>query len=356
MAEKSISELPEHWQVWYQEWNASVPENDNKLRLQGELFGKPGSQQSYSAAFELFLFSTFNNMGLNVDFQPEINGVNPDFRISDKRGCGAYVEAGVMFSSPLETELYYISMGMPIWEEFKKIESQDFAVQHASSSGHPGNVSPRSVRREVQQWIDQLDPAEIRMQYHCGILPYGTFQFNNWRLDVELEPKSPKDKERLGKTAVELAGFSGGWSDDPAKRLKHKLKEKFSQVRKTRSHCIVAITGSQEGFPVDDVQTALLGGNSEYSFHFGNKVDDPYSEFSGLSIPQPKMDGLWSPHDAKEPIAVIVHRGNLQYPDDGETELWLNPNSSYFRVPLPLFSLSVHAAEQTVWTRPATRP
>ena len=152
MAEKSISELPEHWQVWYQEWNASVPENDNKLRLQGELFGKPGSQQSYSAAFELFLFSTFNSMGLTVDFQPEINGVNPDYLISDKRGCGAYVEAGVMFNSPLQTELSYISMGMPIWEEFKKLQSQDFSVQVADSSGHPGNVSPKPESTDSYRW------------------------------------------------------------------------------------------------------------------------------------------------------------------------------------------------------------
>ena len=347
MAEKSISELPEHWQVWYQEWKASVPENDNKLRLQGELFGKPGNQQSYSAAFELFLFSTFNSMGLTVDFQPEINGVNPDYLISDKRGCGVYVEAGVMFNSPLQIESSYISMGMPIWEELKKLQSQDFSVQVADSSGNPGSVNPKSVRLKVQQWIDQLDTAEIHTQRCYGILPYETFQFENWSLYIELDLKSPEDKERLGPTAVDLAGFSGGWSDDPATRLKRKLKKKFSQARKTRSHCIVAITGSQEGFRVDDVQTALFGGNSEYNL-------SPYVE--GLFIPRPQTDGLWSPHDANEPIAVIVHRGNLQYPDYGETELWLNPNSSYFRVPLPLFSLSVHAAEQKVWTRPATRP
>ena len=345
MAEKSVSKLPDHWQVWYQEWNAGVPENDKNLSTQGELLDKPGSQQSYSAAFELFLFSIFNKMGLNVVFQPEINGVNPDFYISDERGCGTYVEAGVMFNSPLVTELSYISMAMPIWEEFKKLQSQDFSVNLADSSGHPGNVSPKSVRHKVQQWIDQLDTAEVHTQRYHGILPNQTFQFENWRLDVELDLKSPEDKERLGPTAVDLAGFSGGWSDIPANRLRYKLEKKSSQVRKTRSHCIVAITGSQEGFWVDDVQTALFGGNSEYNL-------SPYVK--GLFIPQPKSDGLWSPHDAKEPIAVIVHRGNLQYPDDGETELWLNPNSSYFRVPLPLFSLSVHAAEQKVWTRPAT--
>ena len=342
---KPISELPEHWQTWYEEWNASVPDNENKLRHQGELLGEPGSQQSYSAAFELFLFSTFNNMGLKVDFQPEINGANPDFCVSDKRGCGAYVEAGVMFSDPLETEMSYISMGMPIWEEFKNLESLDFTVKYASSSGHPGNVSPRLVRREVQKWIDQLDLAEVRMKHYYYNLPYRTFQFNNWRLDVELDLKSSKDKERLGEIAVDLAGFSGGWSDVRAKRLKSKLEEKSSQVRKTEDHCVVAVTGRLEGFSVDDVQTALFGGNSEYDL-------SPYVK--DLFIPQPKRDGLWSAHGAKEPLAVIVHRGNLRYPDHGETELWLNPNSSYFHVPLPLFDLKVYSVVQKIWTRPAT--
>ena len=293
-------------------------------------------------------------MGLIVDFQPEINGVNPDFSISDERGCGAYVEAGAMFSDPLQIELSYISMGMPIWEEFKKLESQDFSVQHATSSGHPGNVSPRSVRREVQQWIDQLDIAEIRMQHYDNILPYGSFHFKNWKLDVELKLKSPEDKERLGATAVELTGFSGSWSDVPAKRLKSKLKEKSSQVRKTRGHCIVAVTESLGGFSVDDVQTALFGGNSEYDLYFGKEIADSHPYIKGLSIPQPNTDGLWSPHDANEPIAVIVHKGNLRYPNHGETELWLNPNSSYFRVPLPLFALKIYSSVQKIWTRPAT--
>ena len=343
---KPISQLPEHWQIWYQEWDANVPDNENKLRLQGELLSEPGSQQSYGAAFELFLFSTFNSMGLTVDFQPEINGVNPDYRISDQRGCGAYVEAGVMFSDPLETEMSYISTASPIWEEFRKLQSNDFFVESASSSGNPGNVSPKAVRRKVQWWIDQLDTAETREHAYYGILPHRRFQFPKWNLEVELQMKSPEDKERLGAAAVESAGFSGGWSDIPAKRLKSKLEDKSSQVRKTKGHCIVAVTERLRGFSVDDVQTALFGGNSEYDL-------SPYVK--GLFIPQPKTDGLWSAHGAKEPIAVMVHRGNLQYPDHGETELWLNPNSSYFRVPLPLFALKVNAAVQKIWTRPATR-
>ena len=355
MTLKPISQLPEHWQIWYEEWNASVPENESKLRLQGELLSEPGSQQSYSAAFELFLFSTFHNMGLNVDFQPEVNGVNPDFRISDKRGCGAYVEAGAMFSDPLETEMSYISTGGPIWEEFKKLQSNDFFVKNASSSGNPGNVSPKAVRRKVQWWIDQLDPTEVRMKHYYNILRYKEFQFKKWTLDIELELKSPEDKDRIGKTAVELAGFSGGWSDVPAKRLKTKLEEKSSQVRKTKGHCIVAIMGRLEGFREDDIQTALFGGNSEYNFSFGNEIADFHPYVKDLFIPRPNTDGLWSPHDAKEPIAVLIHRGNLQYPDRGETELWLNPNSSYFRVPLPLFALKVYSAVQKIWTRPATR-
>ena len=294
-------------------------------------------------------------MGLVVDFQPEINGVNPDFCVSDVRGCRVYVEAGAMFSNPLETESSYDSMKTSIFEEFKKLQSKDFTVQHASSSGHPGNVSPRLVRREVQKWIDQLDPVEVRKMHHYNILPSMTFQFENWRLDVKLVLKSPEDKDRLGNTAVELAGFSGGWSDVPAKRLKNKLKEKFSQVRKTKSHCIVAITEAQEGFSVDDVKAALLGGNSEYDMDFGVEIADSHPYIKGLYIPQPNTDGLWNLRDAKEPIAVIVHRGNLRYPDHGEMELWLNPNSSYFRVPLPLFALKIYSAVQKIWTRPATR-
>lgn len=350
---KPISELPEHWQIWYQEWDTSVPENKHKQHLKADLLSVPGSQQSYSAAFELFLFSMFSNMGLCVEFQPAINGVNPDFCISDKRGCSAYVEAGMMFSDPLETENSFRLMGVPIWNEFKKLRSQNFSVKLAASSGHPGNVSPKFVKRKVQQWINQLDAAEVGARSHLAVLPRKAFQFKKWRLEVELTLKSPKDKERLGETAVELAGFSGCWSDDPAKRLNSKLEEKSSQVRKTGRHCIVAIAERLQSISIEDTQRALLGGNCEFSFE--SLANDSHPYVKDLSIPQPKADGLWSPHCAKEPIAVIVHRGNLQYPDHGETGLWLNPNSSYFQAPLPLFALKIHSAVQEIWTRPATK-
>lgn len=353
MTLRPITEFPEHWQTWYQEWDANVLESKHKSHLRSELLGKPGSQQSYSAAFELFLFSAFNNMGLRVAFQPESNNANPDFCVSDNRGHTAYVEAGVMFNNPLETELHYLSIGMPIWEEFKKLQSQEFKVQHASSSGNPGNVGPRSVRNEVQQWINQLDTPEVCTLHAYGILPYKTFHFGDWTLDVKLDLKSPEDKTRLGARAVETttAGFSGGYSDGPAQRLESKLMQKSSQVRKTGGHCIIAITERQQGFSVEDAQTALLGGNSEC--FFGNQSDESHPYLKGLSIPQLKTDGLWSPHRVKEPIAVLIHRGSLLYPDHGEMELWLNPNSSYFLVPRPLFALKTYSAVQKIWTRPA---
>ena len=350
---ESISILPEHWQMWYHQWDSVVPETEHKRRLQGDLLSKPGSEQSYSAALELFLFSKFNNMGLKVDFQPLINGANPDFYILDGRGNGAYVEAGAMFNNPLETELSNASMGGRIWEEFKKLESQDFTVHHASCSGNPGNVSPRAVKRAVQQWINQQDPSEIQTQvYYYVIPPCQTFQFGKWTLEVELRAKTSEEVERLGAQAVELAGFSGGWSDTPAERLKSKVKEKSSQVRKSGGHSIVAITERLQAFSEDDVQTALFGGNCEYSL--GMSFDNLHPYTRNLSIPQPQKNGIWSSPEVQEPIAVIIHRGNLIYSDHGDLELWLNPNSSYFRVPFPLFTLKLYSEIQKIWVRPAT--
>ncbi|MDE2779225.1 MAG: hypothetical protein OXI91_06065, partial [Chloroflexota bacterium] len=221
-------------------------------------------------------------MGLEVVFQPEVNGANPDFYISDERRFGAYVEAGAMFNHPLETELSHASKSVQIWEAFKGLQSHDFTVRDASCSGNPGNASPRLVRHEIQLWIDQLDVKEVLIQYYChNVMPFKTFQFENWSVAVELEPKSPEDRDRLGAQAVKLAGFSGGWSDIPAERLKSKLKEKFSQVRKSGDHCIVAITGRLEGFREDDIQRALLGENREYSFRnfFNNRY--PYLRACG---------------------------------------------------------------------------
>ena len=349
----SISELPQHWQEWYQVWDAAVSESAEKLRLKGELLGKLESQQSYSAAFELFLFVTFTNLGINVDFQPSINGSNPDFRIADRRRQNVYVEAGVFFNDPAEIEMDYMSKGMPIWQQFAQLESEDFMVQMAHCSGNPGNVSPRSVRRRVQQWMDHLSVSEEMILPGYGFPADETIQFGNWRLYISVVLKTPEDKVRLGSAAVGLSGFSGGWNDSPIERLRPKVAQKASQARKTGSHCIVAI-GERSGNPsTGDIQGVLFGGSSEYDFDYGKEVIDDHPYLEGLRIPKCGTDGLWNLDNKNEPIAVIVHRGDLRSSDVGELELWLNPNGSYFRVPWPLFALKVYSLLHEMWTRPA---
>ena len=349
-----ISKLPKHWQDWYHVWDASVSESAAKLRLKGELLGTPGSQQSYSAAFELFLFTTFKNLGLNVDFQPSINGVNPDFRIADRRGHDVYVEAGIIFNDPLETEEAYISRETPIWQEFKQLTSDQFSIQMAHSSGNPGNVSPRSVRQEVQRWIEQLNVAEVDILHGYGRAVAKTFQFGSWELYVSLLPKTPEDKVQPGLSALDLSGFSGGWTDSPIDRLRPKVAEKASQARKTRSHCIVAI-GERSGSPTtSDVQGVLFGGSSEYDFDFGKEVIDDHPYLEDLRIPKCGTDGLWHSDRKNEPIAVIVHRGDLRSSRFGKLELWLNPFGNYFRIPWPLFALKVYSLLHKMWTKLAS--
>ena len=349
-----ISKLPKHWQAWYQAWDATVPESAEKRRLKGDLLGKPGNKKSYSAAFELYLFTAFTNLGLTVDFQPWINGVNPDFRIADWRGHDVYVEAGIVFNDPLETEVAYMSREMPIWQEFKHLTSEEFSVQMAHSSGNPGNVSPRSVRQEVQRWIEQLEVAEVNTLHGYEDALDQTFQFGSWNLHVSLLPKTPEDKVKLGLSAVNSAGFSGSWTDSPIERLRPKLAKKASQARETGTHCIVAI-GERSGNPTtEDVQGVLFGASREYDIGFGTEVIEEHPYLEGLRIPSLGTDGLWSSNTRNEPIAVIVHRGDLRRSDFGELELWLNPNGSYFRIPFPLFALRVHSVLHQIWTKPAS--
>lgn len=154
-------------------------------------------------------------------------------------------------------------------------------------------------------------------------------------------------------TALDLAGFSGSWTDSPVERLTHKVAQKASQARKTGSHCIVAI-GERAGSPTtEDIQGVLFGSSSEYDFSYGKEVIDDHPYLEGLRIPKCGTDGLWNLDNKKEPIAVIVHRGDLRSSDVGELELWLNPNGSYFQIPCPLFALKVYSLLHNMWTKPA---
>ena len=352
-----LEELPVHWQRWYHEWDENVPDNDMKRRLRGELLERD-DRKAYSAAFELYLFSLFRSLGLNVEFQPTINGANADFLVTAKsQGLSqyAFVEAGVMYSDPLEELMENQVREDRIWEDFMKIKSDDFYVDTVQSSGNPGNVRSKSVRNTVQKWLDSQDVTKLydgqNKEYwlysRLGMLPRKTFEFSGWKLEVGLRLKSNQEKEQWGSSAVRplFAGSSGFWSDNPADRLKSKLDQKFSQVRKTGKNCIVAIT-ERMSWPSDgDVQQALWGANSGCFI-------DPNSDL--LEVPQIKSDGLWSRPDVTQPMAVLVHSGNLRNGKSGESAVWLNPNCNYFNIPLSLLSLKVCAAEQKIWVKPAS--
>ena len=355
---RAVEELPVHWQRWYSEWSENVPDNDLRKRFQGELLGTD-SRKIYSSAFELYLFSLFRAIGLDVEFQPTTSGVNADFLVSDKsHGLSqyAFVEAGVMYSDPLEELMNNQASADRIWKEVKSLKSADFQIRFAHALGNPGNVRGKEVRSRVQEWLNGQDASRMQdsqsKEYllfsKFGILPRETFEFSDWKLEVELGLKSQQEKDKWDDSAItELAGFSGSWEDTPAKRLKSKLDQKFSQVRKTGKNCIVAIT-ERMSWPSDgDVQQALWGANS------GCLVDRT-SDL--LEVPKIKSDGLWSRNGVTQPMAVLVHSGNLRNENSGETTVWLNPNCSYFDIPLSLFSLKVCAAEQKIWVKPASHP
>ena len=353
-----LGKMPAHWQRWYHQWDESVPDGDAKRRLQGE-FLERDDRKAYSATFELYLYSLFRALGLDVEFQPTTDGANADFLLTERsHGLSqyAFVEAGVMYSDPLEELMDNHASADRIWKEVKGLRSAEFKVSFAHSSGNPGNVSGREVKRRVQEWICKQDSSSLRdnrsieslLYTNFGIFANETFDFSGWKLEVELDLKSQQEKDKWGDSAVtELAGFSGSWEDIPAKRLKSKLDQKFSQVKKTGKNCIVAIT-ERMSWPSDgEVQQALWGAS------IGCLVD-PNSDL--LEVPQIKSDGLWSRHDVTQPTAVLIHSGNLMNEKSGETAVWLNPNCNYFDIPLSLFSLKVCAAEQKIWVKPASHP
>ncbi len=99
----------------------------------------------------------------------------------------------------------------------------------------------------------------------------------------------------------------------------------------------------------------LFGGSGEYDFAYGKEVIDDHPYLEGLRIPKCGTDGLWNLDRKNEPIAVIVHRGDLRSRDFGELELWLNPYGNYFKVPWPLFALKVYSLLHEMWTKPTSQ-
>ena len=207
------------------------------------------------AWWELYLYTLFRSLGLEVEVHPRLSGVTrrPDFLVgSDENSF--FVEARHV-AAGLRSDEGRIGRDEWITAPLDDLTHPDFMV--AVRIVERASQRPRrtAVTRGVLAWLDSLDADAVAAR------PEARQSFSaragGWRFELSALPVKPEARGRERRLVGIYPGYGG--TDNTAASLRAALKEKAARYGRTGSPFILAPLLTSGFVNIEDVLSALFG-------------------------------------------------------------------------------------------------
>lgn len=209
------------------------------------------------AWWELYLFTLFRSLDLEVEVHPELAGVasRPDFRVHGRNG--AFI-----------VEARHVAAGITSGQ--RRIGRDDWVTAPLEELSHPNFMvgvrilerAPRRPRRAavtagVLEWLDGLDPGAASAG-PIQDLPRFSGQAGGWRFELTALPVKPEARGRPDRRLVGLYPVASGY-DNTTAALRAALKEKASKYGRPACPFVLAPLVTSGHLDNEDVVGALFG-------------------------------------------------------------------------------------------------
>ena len=261
----------------------------SRMRHKGR--GSANEEQLFQGAFfELVLHEFFLGTGGEIEVEPTVHGLTPDFCVAEAGPEGTInyvVEA---------TNIYFGGDFASNWNEqyaldvLNEIVSPDYFLWARTEGDLISTPRKRDLKRPFEALIRNAIYNDVRKQYelstfpgHRMLTPSATVQHDDWTLTGWLIPV--RNRPNKGR----FVGIDPGKASvyDDIGKIKAELYGKADTYKRV-DNLIVALRGY--GWPLDQLDEALFG-RSVLDFYVAN---DP--AYTGL-IPPPRerqqLDGFW---------------------------------------------------------------
>ena len=240
-----------------QRWVDRVPptkQKDIAGRMRHKGVGSPREQQNFNGAFfELFLHEFLTGTRGDVTVDPKINGLTPDFGVSEPRHNKSTIDY-VVEATDIDVE-----RGTDLelnWNErraldiLNEIESPNFYLSVETDGVLNEPVPMRKLKRPFEELVrnanyDQIMAIKEQHGYRSKFFPSVTVQHRNWSITGNLKPVHPERqprKERFTGTGPARCDFV-----DIHQKPKKRLYEKANRY-KNIGNLILAVRGELNYF------------------------------------------------------------------------------------------------------------
>lgn len=315
----------------------------------------PDHRQSQGAFLELYLHESFLRAGYRVEPHPVLEGTSrrPDF-LATKDGHGMYVEARSI--SPSDAEVADSNRLKQVYDALDQLDSPNFFLWVNVGEQGPRPLPAKPLRRELEQWLETLDPDEVTQQaqddWDDEGRPALEWARDGWRLHFEVMPKSP---EARGEPGLRPLGAFGGRSAgviDDAPSIKRALSRKGSAYGTLDYPFVVALGTYMFDSDHFHVMNALYGQSSVAL----QELPD------GRTIPHPVRtpDGYWSSPSGwrRQNVAGVLMVNQLQPYSIGSQipNLWVHPDTRHELEALPTWNKAILIGTEIRNETPRTTP
>ena len=273
------------------------------------------------AWWELYLYSLFGSLGLDVEVHPVLPGVTtrPDFRVHGDEGPflveARHVAAGVVSG--------HREVGRDDWitAPLDELTHPDFMVGVRIIERAPQRPRRAAVAAGVLDWLDTLNADDILV---CRVedLPRFSGQAGGWRFELKAIPVKPSARGREGRQLVGLYPAISGY-DNTTAALRSALKEKASKYGRPECPFVLAPLVTSGHLDIEDVVGAL----------FGTEAVEVSGEDLERVRPIRRRDGFWISGDGFRGTRIsAVLLGDAVMPwtaAKAVPRLWLNPGAAH---------------------------
>ena len=344
----SLSEF-ERIRCMLERWVDRLPKEHQKKTVANLRHRAPGSGkdeiQFNGAFFELFLHEFLHGTGGEVLLEPVIDGLTPDFRVTEELAGGSqltYVVEATDIDLERRTELERDWNELWVIDWLNEISSPDYYLyihMYGKLESLPRKEYLKRPFEELLNEAEYWEALRIRQKPESDLEDFPTASFNHgsWRVVGHLIPVSP---EYRAKTEGFLAnGPMKVDHIDDIGRTKDRLYQKARRYKNV-NNLIIALRCDHSNNRLREV----LFGSQQSTFYVHNDPTDttppPESHYSQ------RRDGFWFNSVGPQNLTVIgvvafygVYPGTL---DSTKAIFYSNP---YVDKPMPAWAKSINHAE-----------
>lgn len=274
-----VRALMERWIVEY----PAAERTELITRLRGK------DHQFQSAAFELVVFALLRSIGCSVVVHPTLpNGTDrhPDFLARTSLGESVYVEAVVASEFSDEEGAAHRRADVLLNTIDARVDSQRFLLWVETDGSPATPPSGRRLARDVQAWLNSLDPDEVAEQLREGgaqqALPSMRWEHDGWRVVLRAFPRQSENHPEGHRPIGALSGameFVDDWTP-----IRDAICQKGGRYGELELPFLVCVNAETAGVDEIDETQALFG---EETFTFSRR------DLSRPPILSRRPNGAW---------------------------------------------------------------